>query len=63
MTANIFTSNKNDKYNIEQKIANFFIHSLEAGAKMISYIVCSWNDRKLCKSTCQNRATLQIYNV
>jgi len=48
MTANFCMSNENDKYNIEQRIAIFFIHSFEAGAKMISYIVCSWDDRKLC---------------
>src|SRR6218665_3860143 len=37
----------------------FSIHSLEAVAKMISDIVCSCDDRKLRKSTFQNRATLQ----
>ena len=36
MTANICMSNENDKYNVEQRTANFCIHSLEAGAKMIS---------------------------
>jgi len=67
MTANICMSNENDKYNIEQMIANVSIHSLEAGTRMTSYIVCSWDDRKLCKSTFQNQATctlaeLQISN-
>src|SRR6218665_857434 len=36
MTANICMYNESNKYNVEQRIANFFIHSLEAGAKMIS---------------------------
>jgi len=48
--------------NIKQKIA-IFIHSLYTGAKMMSYIVCSWDDRKLYKLTFQSRATLQIYNL
>jgi len=41
---------KNDKHNVEQRIANCLglIHSLEAGAKMISYIVCRWD--RLCKT-------------
>jgi len=63
MTANICMSNKNDKHNVKQRTEHVFIHSLEAGAKMISYSVSSCNDSKLIKSTFQNRATLQIYNL
>ena len=47
--SNICMLNENDKYNVEQSIAKI--------------IVCSWDDRKLCKSTFENRAALQIYNL
>src|SRR6218665_2604216 len=55
--------NENDKHDVEQRIANFCIHSLETGGKIISYIVCSWDDRWLWKSIFQNRDTLQIFNL
>ena len=51
MTANICMSNENAKFSPNvAKDCNFFIHSLEAGAKLISYTVCTLDDRKLCKS-------------